>query len=138
MGGCSRSWRPEVDEEGQLCDMDVAGWIRAEFRSAEFGDKRLTDRLVQPSIADEEWHKVLKTGCKIDKRQLQTWERMEVLLSVYSVIAWKVLELRELAVGGYQVRKLSPQPHSLTTFGFSTWKPAPCSPPSYSSAEPSM
>jgi hypothetical protein len=47
----------------------------------------------------EDWHKALKTGCKIEERQLQTWERMEVLLSVYSVIAWKVLELRELARG---------------------------------------
>ena len=47
----------------------------------------------------EDWHKVLKTGCKIEERQLQTWERMEVLLSVYSVIAWKVLGLRELARG---------------------------------------
>ena len=47
----------------------------------------------------EDWHKVLKSGCEIEERQLQTWERMEVLLSVYSVIAWKVLELRELARG---------------------------------------
>jgi len=47
----------------------------------------------------EEWHKVLKSGCEIEERQLQTWERMEVLVSVYSVIAWKVLELRELARG---------------------------------------
>ena len=51
MGGRSRSWRPAVDEEGQLCDMDVSGWIRTEFRSADFGDKRLTDRLVQ--LGDE-------------------------------------------------------------------------------------
>ena len=51
MGRRSRSWRPEVDDEGQMCDMDVSGWIRTEFRSAEFGDKRLTDRLVQ--IGDE-------------------------------------------------------------------------------------
>ncbi len=45
----------------------------------------------------EDWHKALKTGCKIEERQLQKWERMEVLLSIYSVIAWKVLELREIA-----------------------------------------
>jgi hypothetical protein len=51
MGRCSRGWRPEVDEDGQLRDMDVSGWIRTEFRSAEFGDKRLTDRLVQ--LGDE-------------------------------------------------------------------------------------
>ncbi|AUX10626.1 transposase [Halalkaliarchaeum desulfuricum] len=47
----------------------------------------------------EEWHKALKTGCRIEERQLQTWERMDVLLGVYSVIAWKVLELRNLARG---------------------------------------
>jgi len=40
MGRGSRDWRPEVDEDGQLRDMDVSGWIRTEFRSAEFGDKR--------------------------------------------------------------------------------------------------
>ena len=51
----------------------------------------------------EDWHQVLKSGCKIEERQLQTWERMEVLLSIYSVIAWKVLELRELARGGESV-----------------------------------
>ncbi len=45
----------------------------------------------------EDWHKALKTGCKIEERQLQTWDRMDVLLGVYSVIAWKVLELRDLA-----------------------------------------
>jgi len=48
----------------------------------------------------EDWHKTLKTGCKIEERQLQTWDRMDVLLGVYSVIAWKVLELRDLAREG--------------------------------------
>ena len=38
----------------------------------------------------EDWRKVLKSGCRIEDRQLETWERMEVLLSIYSVIAWKV------------------------------------------------
>ena len=47
----------------------------------------------------EDWHKVLKSGCRIEDRQLETWERMEVLVSICSVIAWKVLELRELARG---------------------------------------
>lgn len=47
-----------------------------------------------------------KTGTKYwklavgSKNQLETWDRMEVLLSVYSVIAWNVLELRKLARGG--------------------------------------
>ncbi|KXA88891.1 transposase, partial [candidate division MSBL1 archaeon SCGC-AAA259B11] len=45
----------------------------------------------------EDWHRALKTGCRIEERQLEKWERMEVLLSIYSVIAWKVLEIREIA-----------------------------------------
>lgn len=51
----------------------------------------------------EDWHKVLKSGCRIEDRQLETWERMEVLLSIYSVVAWKVLELRELGRGNHGV-----------------------------------
>lgn len=30
-----------------MCCMDVSGPIKAEFRSADFGDARLTDRLTQ-------------------------------------------------------------------------------------------
>jgi hypothetical protein len=51
MGQSQRSWRPDLNDDGELCDMDVSGWIRREFRSAEFGDKRLTDRLVK--LGDE-------------------------------------------------------------------------------------
>lgn len=51
MGRGSRSWRPDLNDDGELCDMDVSGWARTEFRSAEFGDKRLTDRLVK--LGDE-------------------------------------------------------------------------------------
>jgi hypothetical protein len=47
----SRGWRPKLDENGELYDMDVSGWIRTEFQAADLGDKRLTDRLVQ--IGDE-------------------------------------------------------------------------------------
>ncbi len=49
----------------------------------------------------EDWHQVLKSGCRIEDRQLETWERMEVLLSIYSVVAWRVLELRELGRGSH-------------------------------------
>jgi hypothetical protein len=51
MGRGSRGWRPDLDDDGELYDMDVSGWIRAEFRSADLGDKRLDDRLVK--IGDE-------------------------------------------------------------------------------------
>ncbi len=42
----SRSRRTEVDEV-ELRKTDVSGRVRKEFQSAEFGDERLTDRLMQ-------------------------------------------------------------------------------------------
>jgi len=42
----SRSWRIDVDEV-ELCQTNVSGTVRKEFQSAEFGDERLTDRLMQ-------------------------------------------------------------------------------------------
>ncbi len=45
---------------------------------------------------------------------------------------------RSVGGGCVQVLKDSPQPHSETTFGFSTWNPAAWSPDSKSSVLPSM
>jgi hypothetical protein len=38
----------------------------------------------------EVWHKVLKSGCQIEARQLETAERLQRCLALYSVIAWRV------------------------------------------------
>lgn len=45
----------------------------------------------------EEWHKALKTGCKMEERQLAGWDRLEVLLAILSVIAWRLLAVRDAA-----------------------------------------
>lgn len=79
---------------------DPIQWVLLTTESVENFDDALTIiEYYRARWRIEDWHKVLKTGCEIEERQLQTWNRMEVLLSVYSVIAWKVLELRELARG---------------------------------------
>jgi hypothetical protein len=39
----------------------------------------------------EVWHKVLKSGCQIEARQLETAERLKRCLALYSVIAWRVI-----------------------------------------------
>lgn len=39
----------------------------------------------------EVWHKVLKSGCRIEDRQLATADRLKRCLALYSVIAWRVL-----------------------------------------------
>jgi len=38
----------------------------------------------------EVWHRILKSGCRIEARQLATGERLERCLTLYSVIAWRV------------------------------------------------
>lgn len=39
----------------------------------------------------EVWHKVLKSGCRLEARQLETADRLRRCLAVYSVIAWRLL-----------------------------------------------
>jgi hypothetical protein len=38
----------------------------------------------------EVWHRILKSGCQIEARQLATGERLERCLTLYSVIAWRI------------------------------------------------
>jgi hypothetical protein len=39
----------------------------------------------------EVWHKVLKSGCRIERRQLESAERLQRCLPLYSVLAWRIL-----------------------------------------------
>lgn len=39
----------------------------------------------------EVWHKVLKSGCRIEARQLETADRLQRCLPLYRVLAWRIL-----------------------------------------------
>lgn len=39
----------------------------------------------------EVWHKVLKSGCRIEARQLETADRLQRGLPLYSILAWRIL-----------------------------------------------
>ncbi len=45
----------------------------------------------------EVWHKVLKSGCRIEAKQLETADRLIRCLTLYSVIAWRILYATMLA-----------------------------------------
>lgn len=45
----------------------------------------------------EVWHKVLKSGCRIEARQLEDGAHLRRALAVYAVIAWRLLYLTLLA-----------------------------------------
>lgn len=47
--------------------------------------------------AIELWHKVLKSGCRIEARQLESFGRLQRLLTLYAVIAWRILYATILA-----------------------------------------
>ena len=87
-----------VDEIGR--DEEPIQWILFTTRPVEtFEEAMIVIEYYRARWKIEDWHRVLKSGCRIEERQLRTWARMEVLLSICSVVAWKVLELRELARG---------------------------------------
>jgi hypothetical protein len=44
----------------------------------------------------EEWHKALKTGCQVEGRQLHTGRRLEALTGVLSVVAVRLLQMKEV------------------------------------------
>ena len=39
----------------------------------------------------EVWHKILKSGCQIEQKQLGTAYRLTTCLTLYSVIVWRIL-----------------------------------------------
>lgn len=41
----------------------------------------------------EQYHRVLKSGCRIEEMQLQTAARLEVALALYCIVAWRLLWL---------------------------------------------
>jgi len=45
----------------------------------------------------EAWHRVLKSGCHIEKRQLESFERLCRMFTVYAVIAWRIMYMTMLA-----------------------------------------
>lgn len=45
----------------------------------------------------EEYFKALKTGCAIQKRQLESYEGLAMVLALLAPVAWRLLQLRALA-----------------------------------------
>lgn len=87
-----------VDEISE--DDDPIQWVLLTTESVEEFDETLT-------VIDyyglrwriEDWHKVLKTGCEIEERQLQTWEPDGSLAECVLSDCLEGTELRELARG---------------------------------------
>ncbi len=64
---------------------------------ATFADAQSIIEAYQKRWSIEEWHKCLKTGCRVTKRQLQSRERLEPLIALLSIQAVRLLGLKHLA-----------------------------------------
>lgn len=80
----------------------------------------------------EVFHRVLKTGCRIEKLQLKSHERLKPAIALYLIVAWRILFLMKLG-------RECPQLPCDVVFDESEWKPlyvivhgvpAPSQPPS--------
>ena len=65
-----------IDTEEQLCR--IVDWYRARWTIEEF-------------------FKALKSGCSIEKRQLESYDALTVALAIFVPIAWRMLLLRSLS-----------------------------------------
>lgn len=48
-------------------------------------------------MACEIYFRILKSGCRVEKLQLETKERFDACLTLYMIIAWRILYLTMLA-----------------------------------------
>ena len=45
----------------------------------------------------EVWHRIVKSGCRLEAQQCQTAERLQRALTLYSVLVWRILYATMLA-----------------------------------------
>ena len=84
-------WAVQVREIDPPMDVKPIEWLlltTVEVRTAADAVERVTWYVCRWGI--EVWHRILKSGCRIEARQLATGERLQRCLTLYSVIAWRV------------------------------------------------
>ena len=84
-------WAVQVREIDPPMDVKPIEWLlltTVEVRTAADAIERVQWYACRWGI--EVWHRMLKSGCRIEARQLATGERLQRCLTLYSVMAWRV------------------------------------------------
>lgn len=95
---CVTLWAVQVQESVPPPDVQPIAWLlltTVAVQTAEDARERVGWYACRWGI--EIWHRILKSGCRIEARQLATAERLQRCLTLYSVIAWRVLYATMLA-----------------------------------------
>ncbi len=93
-----RLWALWAYEESPPADQEPIEWMlltSVPTETAQQACERLSWYARRWGI--EIWHRALKGGCSIETRQLASLARLQRLLSVYAVIAWRIVYARMLA-----------------------------------------
>ena len=71
--------------------------LRENFTSGSYGEGLETGRTLisvpRQSFTRQIYFRILKSGCKIEKLQLEHVERLRPALALYMIVAWRVLYL---------------------------------------------
>ena len=79
-------------------DVEPVEWILLTSLPVEsFEDAWLVLGYYEKRWLIEEWHKALKTGCRVEHRQLKTKERLERITGLLSVVSVRLLQLKSAA-----------------------------------------
>ena len=80
---------------------DKTRWVsglRENFTSRSYGEGLETDRTApRQSLTRQTWHKVLKSGCKVEDCLLETAERLARYLTLFSIIGVRLMHVAYLA-----------------------------------------
>ena len=85
----------EVEAPDEVEPIEWLLWTTVEVQTVEDAIERVNWYSCRWGI--EIWHRILKSGCRIEARQFETAERLRRCLSVYSVVAWRILYATMLA-----------------------------------------
>jgi hypothetical protein len=91
-------WVVHVLEVDTPQGVEPMEWILLTSLSVEnFEDAWLVIGYYEKRWLIEEWHKALKTGCRLENRQLKTAKRLEALAGLLSVVSVRLLQLKSAA-----------------------------------------
>jgi hypothetical protein len=91
-------WAVYALEESPSADVDAVEWMllcTEPVKSAEDANARIEAYTHRWII--EEWHKVEKTGCRLEASQLRDADAIERLAALTAVVAVRMLQLRRMA-----------------------------------------
>lgn len=93
-----RMWAVEVRETDPPRGVEALRWVLLTSEEVErFGDAWRVVEWYEKRPLIEEYHKCLKTGCRVDTRQYQTGERLGPVIGLLSVLAIRLLQLKMVA-----------------------------------------